>query len=227
MQTINHVATALLLKKKFPETPLFGLILTTEAVEYLWVGLNNTGIEKTTIGADFLSVADVHLEHMPFSHSIITSFILAALLGLFFFWRSRKAALAIATAVSLGVLSHVFLDLLVHAPDIAVVPFTDIPKLGTGLYAEQPLMALMLETAWGIFCWWVFRGSLGLLALIVILEVTAIPLYSTFVNIGETALSGHSLTFALIVLVQMLATSGLVWLLAHEKAEPNHIKNAT
>ena len=65
MQAINHAATALILKRKFPSAPLFGLILATEAVEYLWVGLNVIGIEKTIIDEDMHSVADVHLVHMP------------------------------------------------------------------------------------------------------------------------------------------------------------------
>ena len=216
MQAINHAATALILKRKFPSAPLFGLILSTEAVEYLWVGLNLIGIERTIVDKDIRSVADVHLVHMPFSHSVVTSLIFAVFVGLLLLWRGGRPASAMALAISLGVFSHVVLDLLVHAPDIAISPFLDAGKYGTGLYATLPLPALALETLWGILCWYLYRGSWRLLALIVTLAVAAIPLYSVAINIGEAALGGQSAVFAFIILAQMLATSGLVWLFARD-----------
>lgn len=215
MQAINHAATALVLKRKFPSAPLFGLILATEAVEYLWVGLNVIGIEQTVIDQEMRSVADVHLVHMPFSHSIITSVLIAALAGLVVLWRGGKAMSAVALAISLGVFSHVVLDLAVHAPDIAIAPFVD-GKYGTGLYANLPLPALALESLWGVLCWWIYRGSWKLLGLIVALGVASIPLYSAAINVGESILGGQSTVFAVVILVQMIATSGLVWLFARE-----------
>jgi len=220
MQAINHAATALILKKKFPSSPLFSLILATEAVEYLWVGLNVIGIERTVIDEDMRSVADVHLVHMPFSHSVVTSLIIAVAVGMAVLWRGGKAASAVALGIALGVFSHVVLDLLVHAPDIALSPFYDGTKYGTGLYSNLPLPALALETLWGVLCWWIYRGSWKLLGLIVVMGIAAIPLYSVAVNIGEAALGGQSTVFALVILVQMLTTSGLVWLFARKHAEP-------
>lgn len=225
MQAINHAATALILKKKFPSAPLFSLILATEAVEYLWVGLNVIGVERTVIDEDMRSVADVHLVHMPFSHSVVTSLIIAAAVGMAVLWRGGKAASAVALGIALGVFSHVVLDLLVHAPDIALSPFYDGTKYGTGLYSSLPLPALALETLWGVLCWWIYRGSWKLLGLIVVMGIAAIPLYSVAVNIGEAALGGQSTVFALVILVQMLTTSGLVWLFARKKAEPMTCEN--
>ncbi|HCP81288.1 MAG TPA: hypothetical protein DIT67_06760 [Octadecabacter sp.] len=217
MQAINHAAAALILKRKFPSTPLLGLILATEAVEYLWVGLNLIGIEQTIIADPMRSVADVHLAHMPFSHSVATSVIIAALVGLLVLWRGGKAWTAIALALSLAVFSHIVLDLLVHARDIVIVPFLGTEKYGTGLYSNVPLVALGLETLFGVFCWWIYRGSWQLLGLIIALALTSIPLYSAAINVGEAALSGQSTVFALVILVQMLATSCLVWLFARQK----------
>lgn len=227
MQAINHAATALILKRKFPSAPLFGLILATEAVEYLWVGLNVIGIERTVIDEDMRSVADVHLVHMPFSHSVVTSLIIAVAVGMAVLWRGGKAASAVASAIALGVFSHVVLDLFVHAPDIALSPFFNGAKYGTGLYANLPLPALALETLWGILCWWIYRGSWKLLGLILVMGIAAIPLYSVAINIGEAALGGQSTVFALVILVQMLMTSGLVWLFARKHAEPTTSENPT
>lgn len=217
MQAINHAATALILKRKFPTAPLMGLILATEAIEYLWVGLNVIGVEKTIVDAPMKSVADVHLVHMPFSHSIATSALIAIVVALITFLRGGKAASAVSIAIGLGVFSHIVLDVLVHAPDIAVTPLLGSPKIGTGLYSDLPVPALVLETLWGVFCWYYFRGSKKLLALILALGVSSIPIYSAAINIGEGVLGGHNVIFACVILGQMLATSALVWLFARKK----------
>jgi hypothetical protein len=214
MQAINHVATALLLKKKIPAAPLFGLILAVEAVEYLWVALNLIGVEQTIIDTDMASVADVHLVHMPFSHSIVGSLIFAILVGGVILWRGGRARYAVAGAMALGTLSHILLDLVVHAPDIALAPLIDEAKFGTGLYATVPLVALGVETLWGIYCWWIYRGSLKLLGFIIFMGATSIPFYSNSINTGEAALGGQSTTFAVFILAQMVVTSVLVWWLA-------------
>ena len=216
MQAINHVATALILKRGFPSSPLLGLMLATEAVEYLWVGLNLAGVEQTILSDPMRSVADVHLVHMPFSHSIVTSAIFAILIGAVIFWRGGARMWAISLALAIAAFSHIVLDLLVHAPDIAVAPFVDWAKYGTGLYATLPLPALALETLWGVFCWRIYRGSRALLGLILAFGLAAIPLYSITINIGEAALGGQSTAFALVILVQMIFTSVLVWLFAGE-----------
>lgn len=218
MQAINHIATALLLKKKFPSAPLFGLIVATEATEYLWVGLNLIGLERTVMTEDFRSVADVHLIHMPFSHSILTAFLFALIVGLIIRWRGGKLATTVALAMSLGIASHILLDLLVHAPDITLAPYLGGSKFGTGLYNNLPLLSLGLETAWGIYCWWIFKGSWKLLGLIVFLNASSIPFYSAAINTGEAALAGQSTVFALMILAQMLTSSFLVWLLARERS---------
>lgn len=217
MQAISHVATALIFKKAVPAAPLFPLILACEAVEFLWVGLNLVGIERTRLDLTFSSVSDVHLLHMPFSHSLATSLALALAAGLVILWRAGRAAAPVAIAISLAVLSHIFLDLLVHAPDIALAPFHDGEKYGTGLYANLPLVSLGIETGWALLCWRIYRGGWALLALIVVLSASSIPFYSTTINMGEASLGGQSTGFAVMILAQMVITSVLVWRLARHR----------
>ena len=218
MQAINHIATALVLKKTFPSAPLFGLILSVEAVEYLWVGLNLIGVERTIVDENMRSISDIHMEHMPFSHSIAGSILIATCVGMIFLWRQGSAARAAAFAMSLGVVSHIVLDLLVHAKDIEFAPYLGNDRFGSGLYAIYPIVALFMETCWGIACWHIYRGNRMLLVLIVILGIASIPFYSATLNAGEVALSGHPKTFALIILGQILITSILVWFLAKTDA---------
>lgn len=215
MQAINHVATALILKRKFPATPMFSLIIATEGIELFWVALNVLGIEQMHIASPMRSVADVHLFHMPYSHSVATSAVFAALVGGIVFWRSHAHAHAyaksIATAISLALFSHIVLDLLVHAPDIQLMPFPDGDAYGTGLYSDWPLLALGLETLWGILCWKVYHGNWRLLGLILALNILSLPVYAIAIDGGEAALVGEEGVFALLILAQILVSSLLLW----------------
>lgn len=219
MQAINHVVTALFLKKAFPEAPLPGLIIGTEAVELLWVGLNIAGVERTVIDNPMLSIMDIHLVHMPFSHSFFSGLILAVIIGFLILYGRGKAGRAIALAMALAVLSHIFLDLLVHAPDIAIAPFLESPKFGTGFYAHSPMLALVIESIWGVFCWWIYRGNWKTLSVIMLFGLFAIPSYSPIINAGEAALSGQSDLFAWTILLQILFASFLIWFFAQSHAD--------
>jgi membrane-bound metal-dependent hydrolase YbcI (DUF457 family) len=216
MQAINHAATALVLKRRFPTAPLLGLILATEAVEYLWVALTVIGVERTVISAPMQSVADVHLVFMPFSHSLATSLFAAAAVAAIVLWRGGRRAIPAALGLATAVASHVALDLLVHAPDVAIAPFTDGDEYGTGLYATFPLAALAIETLWAIVCWWIYRGRWPLLCLIIALELAAVPVYSATLNLGESVLAGRPSLFSVVILIQILATSVLVWAFARK-----------
>jgi hypothetical protein len=73
MFAVDHAATALLIKRRFPSVPLTPLLLSVQAMELAWVGLNYLGVEYTTTEASVRSVADIHLAYMPFSHSVATA----------------------------------------------------------------------------------------------------------------------------------------------------------
>ena len=69
MFAINHAATALVIKKRYPQVPMGWLLLSVQLTELLWVAFNAIGIEYTTTEPAVSSVLDVHLMHMPYSHS--------------------------------------------------------------------------------------------------------------------------------------------------------------
>ena len=48
MFAINHAATALLVKRKFPEAPTVWLLISVQLMELFWVIFNYFGLEKTT-----------------------------------------------------------------------------------------------------------------------------------------------------------------------------------
>lgn len=205
MNAINHAATALLINRKWPGVPVIPVLLSVQLVEFIWVALNLLGIEVTTTEAQVRALNDLHLAHMPYSHSIAATAVLA-----FAVWAvvakllNRPAwGLALAAAVS----SHIILDLATHVPDIALAPGIEAPKFGSGLYAV-PLLAFIVETTYGVWCWWVFRGSKALLVAIVVLNFAALSFYAPLIPGPEHLLAGHPKIFAAAIGVHIIV--GLV-----------------
>lgn len=207
MFAINHAATALLLKRRYPELALAPLLLSVQIMELLWVLLNFLGIERTTTDAVVRDVSDIHLAYMPFSHSVATmagAAMLAMLLG------KATGRTRLGVAFGLGILSHLVLDLITHNGDIPLAPGADAPKFGTYLYARLPALAFALELGFGILCWWIFRGNRLLLAVIVLFNIANLSLFFAEVPGPEEMLAGRPLFLVALILAQIIVTLGLV-----------------
>jgi hypothetical protein len=205
---IGHAATALLIKRRFPEEPIVPLLLSVQLMELLWVALNLLGVERTTTEPAVRSVSDIHLAFMPYSHSVAMSLAFAVAAWLLLSVLFRRPGLALA--VALGVTSHLVLDLLTHARDIAIAPgFGDI-KLGLGLYSAAPVAAFILELLYGIFCWWVYKGGKTLLAVIVLFNAANLSLLSAAVPGPESLLANRPAAIVLVIFAQIVVTLFLV-----------------
>ena len=120
MFAVDHAATALLLKRRYPSVPLAPLLLSVQAMEIAWVLLNYLGVERTTTEPAVRSVADIHLAYMPYSHSIATAIGAALLVWLVIEFGVGRRALGRALAI--GILSHLVLDLFTHGHDLVLWP---------------------------------------------------------------------------------------------------------
>ena len=147
MFAVDHAATALLIKRRFPSVSLTPMLLSVQAMELAWVGLNYLGIERTTTAETVRSVADIHLAYMPDSHSVATA-VGAALLTWLIIEKGFGRAF-LGRAVGLGIVSHLILDLGTHGHDIVLWPGLAAPKLGLGLYAAAPMLAFFVELTMG------------------------------------------------------------------------------
>ena len=65
MFAVDHAATALLIKRRFPSVSMAALLVSVQAMEPSWVALNYLGIERTTTASTVQSVADIHLAYTP------------------------------------------------------------------------------------------------------------------------------------------------------------------
>ncbi len=212
MFAINHAATALVIKKVYPDVPMVWILISVQFMELIWVLLNYLGIERTTTESKVTYVGDIHLAFMPYSHSVATMGG-AALLA----WLAIGKGLDepdIGAAVGLGIGSHLVLDLITHRRDITLFPALNDPKLGLGLYENLPIPAFILEIGYGMFCWWVYKGSMALLAAIIAFNLANISMFVRSVPGIERKLANRPRLIATVILVQIVVTLVIVGILS-------------
>ena len=209
MFAINHAATALIIKKIYPDVSIATILVSVQLIEILWVVFNFLGVEKTTTENKVKSVSDVHLEYMPFSHSVVSTAFLATCAWILFAFGFKEVDVGIA--VALGICSHLVLDLISHARDIVIAPFLESRKFGLGLY-EKPAVAFVVETIYGIFCWWVYGGSTALLWIIVIFNLANASFFIKAIPGPERFLAHRPFWLTTIVALQIIVTAILVGL---------------
>ena len=216
MFAVDHSATALLLKRRFPSVPMTPLLVSVQAMELAWVALNYLGVEHTTTAASVRSVADIHLAYIPYSHSVAT----ATAAALVTWWTIERGfgRRALGRAVAIGIISHLILDLATHAPDIALWPGSRFPLLGLGLYSGAPSAAFVVELLYGVLCWWVYRGSRALLVLLVAGNVANVSFFFAGIAGPEELLAGHPLLVVTVVFVQIVTMLVLVGMMSSKPA---------
>lgn len=216
MFAVDHSATALIVKRRYPTVGIAPILLAVQAMELAWVALNYCGIEHTTTETTVRSVADIHLAYMPYSHSVATA-LGAALIA----WLTIELGFgrrALGRAVALGIASHLVLDLLTHGHDIVLAPGLDSPKLGVGLYGTAPFVAFLVEMVYGIACWRIYRGGMGLLAVVVLGNLANLSLLSAVIPGPEVFLAGRPLVVVTLVFAQIIVTLLLVGLLVNRSS---------
>jgi len=176
-------------------------LISVQLVELLWIVFTYLGIEHYRVTSDA-----VHLDFLPYSHSVGTGALLAALA--WFMGRSARRS-NLGAAMALGIFSHIVLDIIHHEPDIALLPMTWGPRLGLNLQ-RYPILDFTVELVFCIACWKIFGGSRGLLMGIVIFNVLNIPLMFPLSG-SLTPIVEHPAILPTIILVQVVATWLLVW----------------
>ncbi len=155
---IGHYGVALGLKKADKSISLGLLFLAVQFVDILWTVLVLLGIEKVEIAPGITAANPLDFIYYPFTHSLLMSAIWAGVAYLLFRivpananWQKSKAALIMAIAV----LSHFFLDLIVHRPDLPMAFGAESPELGFGLW-NYPAAAYLLESAIFLAGVWIY-----------------------------------------------------------------------
>jgi hypothetical protein len=137
---IGHWAPALVAAthRQAPSLPI--LFVAAQLVDWAFFLFLMFGIESMRVTPGISVMNPMDLYHMPYTHSLLGSAAWAAGFGVLIFSVSRNRTAAVITA--LVVLSHWFLDLLVHVPDLTIAGSP--PKLGFGLW-NHPSIEIPVE----------------------------------------------------------------------------------
>lgn len=137
---IGHWAPALVAAthKDAPGLPV--LFIAAQLVDWLFFLFLLLGVEAMRVTPGISVMNPMDLYHMPYTHSLLGSGLWALGFGVLIYAVTRNRGAAIIAA--LVVLSHWFLDLLVHVPDLTLAG--QAPKLGFGLW-DHPAIEMPLE----------------------------------------------------------------------------------
>jgi len=123
---LGHLAVGLAAKPVAPKVSTGVLLVATQVLDILWASLFVVGVGE--------------LEAGPWSHGLVMSFVWSAVAVAisFLFYRDTRSSLLIG----LLVLSHWVCDF-ISWDDALPLAFSDLPRVGLGLYNSVPVMLIV------------------------------------------------------------------------------------
>ena len=132
---IGHFGVGFGAKRAAPRTSLGTLFLSAQFIDLLWPAFLLAGIERVEIRPGITRVTPLDFVSYPISHSLAAVVCWGTLFGVTYWLVRRYRAGAFVTAAA--VVSHWFLDLIVHRPDLPVAPGLGT-RVGLGLWNSLP-----------------------------------------------------------------------------------------
>ena len=128
---IGHFGVGFAGKKFEKSTSLGTYFMAAQWIDLIWPILLLLGIEKAEINPDISAVTPFDFTYYPFTHSLFAVVVWSALFAIVYYLIRKK----LKNALILGglVISHWFLDLLVHIPDLPIFPGYSL-KIGLGIW---------------------------------------------------------------------------------------------
>ncbi len=157
---VGHYAASLALKSVEKSASLGVLFLAVQFVDILFFPLVLLGIERMNIIENYTASTHFELVFMPFTHSLVASFLWAgAVYAIVMLMPSKQLVKkrSVAFVISAGVLSHWFFDLVVHTPDLPLASDHTL-KLGFGLW-NNAVATYTLEAILLIMGLWLYLKS--------------------------------------------------------------------
>jgi hypothetical protein len=168
---IGHYSAAFIAATHPKAPPLAALFVGAQLVDFGFFSLALAGVEAMRITPGFTVMNPMDLYHMPYTHSLLGGALWA--IGFTLLLRIILTSWTPAIIGGAVVLSHWFIDLLVHSADLTL--WGSPPKLGFGLW-NHPLIEMPLEIALTFGTMWLFlrattptRKSYAVPVLIVVL----------------------------------------------------------
>jgi len=140
---IGHFGIGFGSKKFAPALSLGVLFIAAQFLDLLWPTLLLLDLEHVTIAPGITDFTPLDFIDYPISHSLVMVAGWGFLLGILA-WLYMKE-LKYLYIIFLCVVSHWFLDLIVHRPDLPLVP-GDSARVGFGLW-NYPVVSMIIECA--------------------------------------------------------------------------------
>lgn len=132
---IGHFGVGFGAKRAAPRTSLGTLFLSAQFLDLLWPTLLIAGVERVEVRPGITRVTPLDFVSYPVSHSLALVVGWGLLFGGAYWFVTRYRAGAAITAAA--VISHWFLDALVHRPDLPLAPGAET-KVGLALWNSLP-----------------------------------------------------------------------------------------
>lgn len=198
---VGHYAVSLALKKVEKKVSLGLLFLAVQFVDIVFFPLVLLGIERVNIVENFTQSTHFELEFMPYTHSLLATFIWAGFIyGLYRIIPPRIRS--VAFVMGIAVLSHWFLDLIVHTPDLPLW-HDESTKLGFGLW-NNDIATYLLEAILLVTGLWIYLsstsattkiGKYGMVIFVcILLSINAFNIFGPLMDDSKVALAISSLT---------------------------------
>jgi hypothetical protein len=212
---IGHFGVGLGLKNRAPSVSLGTLFLAAQFIDLLWPTLLLLGIEKVEL-SPAAKGPPLRFTEYPISHSLVMVLVWAVLFGGVYYLLRRHVTGALVCGIA--VVSHWFLDLIVHHSDLPILP-ASTGRYGFGLWDSLAGSALVEGVIFALGLWLYCRattpldriGSIGFWALIAFLVV--IHLANIFgpppPSVSAVAWAGHA---------QWLLVLWAYWVDGHRRA---------
>jgi hypothetical protein len=161
---IGHYGVAFAARSVERRLPLWVYFVAVQWVDILWCALVYSGVERVRIEPGVNPSGPLVFDFYPYTHSLLASILWgAAACGLYLLIARTGGSRRTGFVLGLAVLSHWFLDFLVHLPDLDLV--SESYKVGLGLW-RHPAVETAVEFALlitGLLLY--FRASQGLTVL--------------------------------------------------------------
>ena len=147
---IGHYGLGFMIKRKFSGIPLWILFLLVQLMDIVSFILVFFGVEKAAYRNSDNPFFRNNLD-LPYSHSLVGTLFLSAVVYLILMISKRKSWALIA---ALCVFSHWVIDFIVHTPDLSI--FFGCVGIGLGLW-NYPYLSFGLEIVLVLTGWLILR----------------------------------------------------------------------
>lgn len=141
--TSGHFGLAAVVKSQAPRVPLWALMLSTYLLDVIFIILVAAGVENfAPIDPTNPAYGQTAIQAY-YSHSLVGAALISLLAG---FFASRAWGKRAGLVIGFVVMSHWLLDLIVHRPDLPILPgyAGNLPLLGFGLW-QLPWVSAVIE----------------------------------------------------------------------------------